>query len=100
MRKTLEDERDAVDLITDCMYSARFLHDIGEVRNSHTTIHHGQLNLSKGGFKVIDSNGQALAYVYGHADKRDAETAKGLTLDEARRIASNIAKPPTLFGKG
>ena len=59
MRKTLEDERDAVDLITDCMYSARFLHDIGEVRNSHTTIHHGQLNLSKGGFKVIDSNGQA-----------------------------------------
>ena len=35
------------------------------------------------GFKVIDLNGQALAYVYGHADKRDAETAKGLTLDEA-----------------
>ena len=28
------------------------------------------------GFKVIDSNGQSLAYVYGHADKRDAETAK------------------------
>jgi hypothetical protein len=26
------------------------------------------------GFKVKDSNGQALAYVYGHADKRDAET--------------------------
>jgi hypothetical protein len=35
MRKTLEDERDAVDLITDCMYSARFLHDIGEVIFSH-----------------------------------------------------------------
>jgi hypothetical protein len=46
----------------------------------------------EGGFKVIDSNGQTLAYVYGHADKRDAETAKSLTLDEARRIASNIAK--------
>ena len=28
------------------------------------------------GFKVIDSNGQSPAYVYGHADKRDAETAK------------------------
>jgi hypothetical protein len=39
----------------------------------------------------VDSHGQSLAYVYGHADKRDAETAKGLTLDEARRIASNIA---------
>jgi hypothetical protein len=52
------------------------------------------------GFKVIDSNKQTLAYVYGHADKRDAETAKGLTLDEARRIASNIAKLPSLLGKG
>jgi homoserine dehydrogenase len=31
----------------------------------------------KAGFKVIDANKQALAYVYGHADKRDAETAKG-----------------------
>jgi hypothetical protein len=45
----------------------------------------------------VDSNGQALAYVYGHADPRDAETAKGLTLDEARRIASNIAKLPQLL---
>jgi len=53
----------------------------------------------EGGFKVINSNGQTLAYVYGHAHKRDAETAKGLTLDEARRIASNIAKLPHLLGK-
>ena len=51
------------------------------------------------GFKVIDANGQALAYVHGRADKRDAETAKSLTLDEARRIASNIAKLPKLLGK-
>jgi hypothetical protein len=50
-----------------------------------------------GGFKVIDSNGQSLAYVYGHADKRDSETAKGLTLDQARRIASNIAKLPNFL---
>jgi hypothetical protein len=37
--------------------------------------------------------------VYDHADKRDAETAKGLTLDEARRTASNIAKLPKLLGQ-
>jgi hypothetical protein len=37
---------------------------------------------------------EANSLIYGHADKRDAETAKGLTLDEARRIASNIAKLP------
>jgi hypothetical protein len=47
--------------------------------------------LDGGGFKVVDSHGQSLAYVYGHFDPHDAETAKGLTLDEARRIASNIA---------
>jgi hypothetical protein len=52
------------------------------------------------GFKVIDANGQSLAYVYGHTDKRDAGVANALTLDEARRIASNIAKLPKLLGKG
>jgi hypothetical protein len=35
------------------------------------------------GFKVLDANGQALAYVYGYADPRDAGIAKALTLDEA-----------------
>jgi hypothetical protein len=53
-----------------------------------------------GGFKVLDANGQTLAFVYGHADPRDAAIAKALTLDEARRIASNIAKLPTLLAKG
>jgi len=46
------------------------------------------------GFKIIDANGQALAYVYGYANPRDAGVAKALTLDEALRIASNIAKLP------
>jgi hypothetical protein len=53
-----------------------------------------------GGFKIVDSNGQTLAYVYGHADPGDAQIAKGLSLDEARRIASNIANLPTLLAKG
>jgi hypothetical protein len=52
-----------------------------------------------GGFKVVDANNQSLAYVYGHADAHDAQIAKGLTLDEARRIASNIAKLPNLPAK-
>jgi hypothetical protein len=32
------------------------------------------------GFKIIDSNKQSIAYVYGHADKRDAKIAKRRTL--------------------
>jgi hypothetical protein len=52
-----------------------------------------------GGFKVIDANGQSLAYVYGNADSHAAGIANALTLDEARRTASNIAKLPTLLGK-
>jgi hypothetical protein len=43
-----------------------------------------------GGYKVLDANGQGLAYVYGRETKADAV----LTMDEARRIASNIAKLP------
>ena len=53
-----------------------------------------------GGFEIVDANKQAIAYVYGHADPRHAGIANSLTLDEARRIASNIAKLPTLLGKG
>ena len=53
----------------------------------------------QGGFKVIDLNGQTLAYVYGHADPRDAQVAEALNVDAARRIASNIAKLPELLGK-
>jgi len=53
-----------------------------------------------GGFKAIDAGGQSLAYVYGRETKADADIAHVLTMDEARRIASNIAKLPTLLGKG
>jgi hypothetical protein len=42
----------------------------------------------------VDANKQAIAYVYGHANPSDAGIANSLTLDEARRLASNIAKLP------
>jgi hypothetical protein len=46
-----------------------------------------------GGFKVLDANGHSLAYVYA------GDKSVTLTEDEARRIASNIAKLPTLLSK-
>jgi hypothetical protein len=51
-----------------------------------------------GGLKVVDANGQSLAYVYSRETPADARTAGVLTEDEARRIASNVAKLPALLG--
>ena len=52
-----------------------------------------------GGLKVLDANGQSLAYVYSREAKDAANIAGVLTEDEARRIASNIAKLPNLLAK-
>ena len=49
-----------------------------------------------GGFKVNDANGQTLAYFYAREEAASA-VAKVLTVDEARRIAANIAKLPGLL---
>jgi len=49
---------------------------------------------------VLDTSGQSLAYVHGRETKADADIVHVLTMDEARRVASNIAKLPTLLGKG
>jgi hypothetical protein len=47
-----------------------------------------------------DANGQSIAFVYGRATEAEAMQAKVLTMDEARRIARNIARLPELLGKG
>ena len=53
-----------------------------------------------GGYVVLDDNGQELAYIYSRANEAEARQAKVLTADEARRIATNIARLPELLGKG
>ncbi|MFZ1088165.1 MAG: hypothetical protein WAN75_02705 [Xanthobacteraceae bacterium] len=50
-----------------------------------------------GGYVVRDANGQALVHIYARATESEAAQAKVLTMDEARRIAVNIAKLPALL---
>lgn len=45
-----------------------------------------------------DASGQAVAYTYFQRDENEARRARVLTRDEARRIAANIAKLPSLIG--
>jgi hypothetical protein len=53
---------------------------------------------SPGCFKVVDASGQSRAYFYARENDNDAGIAGVLTMDEARRLASNFAKLPELLG--
>jgi hypothetical protein len=50
-----------------------------------------------GGYVVRDANDQSIAYVYARDENDALISSKGLTRDEARRIASNIAKLPQML---
>jgi hypothetical protein len=45
-----------------------------------------------GGYVVKDATGPSLAYVYGSETKADADTAKVLTMGEARRVATLLRR--------
>ena len=47
---------------------------------------------------MIDASGQSLTYFYARENDNDAGSAGVLTMDEARRLASNFAKLPALLG--
>jgi hypothetical protein len=52
-----------------------------------------------GGHVVRDANGQALAHICSRKNEAEALRTKMLTKDEARRIATDVARLPELLGR-
>jgi hypothetical protein len=50
-----------------------------------------------GGYIVRDASGQPVAWIYARWTVAEAAQAKVLTMDEARRVATNIARLPELL---
>jgi hypothetical protein len=54
--------------------------------------------LGDGGFRLHDADGQPLAYIYSEERRRGANDS-GLSLEEARRVATWIARSPELAAR-
>lgn len=52
---------------------------------------------TQGGYRISDASGQHLLYVYGEDEEGRRQAMRGLTRDEARRIALGIARLPDLL---
>jgi hypothetical protein len=57
-----------------------------------------QVEQIPGGFKVLDADGQALVYIYARDTREQADIAKVLTFDEARRKAEGKKPRPMMRG--
>lgn len=58
------------------------------------------VEVSDEGLAVVDANGMRLCYLYFEENEGRRHSMQRLTPDEARRIASGIARLPELLGAG
>ena len=71
-----------------------------QVRDADESVAAANVRIEDGGYVVRDANGFAVAYVYGPSTEAEAIEAKQMSMDEARRVASNIAKLPDMLNRG